>query len=57
MSYTVNEADGTAVVGVAVLFGNLSREVVVRFNTMDDSATSTGTQTARLFEIYFYVSI
>ena len=38
----MNEADGTVVIGVAVLSGDLSREVVVGFNTMDDSATSTG---------------
>ena len=38
----MNETDGTAIVGVAVLSGMLSREVVVRFNTMDDTATSTG---------------
>ena len=48
MSYTVNEADGTAVVGMAVLFGDLSREVVVRFTTMDDSATSTGRWTSKI---------
>ena len=38
-SYTVNEADGAAVVTVAVLFGVLSEDVVVGFNTQDDSAT------------------
>ena len=43
-SYTVDEVDGVVVVGVALLSGDLSREVVVRFNTMDDSATSTGKQ-------------
>ena len=38
-SYTVNEADGTALVTVAVLSGELSEDVVVGFNTQDISAT------------------
>ena len=53
----MNEDDGTVIVGVAVLSGDLSREVVVRFNTMDDSATSVGTWTARLFENNVYISL
>ena len=57
-SYTVNEADGTAVVSVAVLSGDLSRAVVVGFNTMDDSATSTGRQskkTSKYLDFYIYL--
>ena len=38
----MNENNGTAVVGVAVLSGSLSRDVVVRFNTADDTARSEG---------------
>ena len=40
--YTVNEGDGQVVVGVAVLAGELSRDVVVSMETEDGSATSTG---------------
>ena len=40
--YTVNETDGQVVVGVAVLAGELSRDVVVSVETEDGSATSTG---------------
>ena len=40
--YTVNEPDGQVVVGVAVLAGELSRDVVVSVETEDGSATSTG---------------
>ena len=35
----MNEADGAALVTVAVLFGVLSEDVVVGFNTQDGSAT------------------
>ena len=38
-SYTVRESDGEAVVTVAVLSGELSQDVVVGFNTQEDSAT------------------
>ena len=38
-SYTVRESDGEAVVRVAVLSGELSHDVVVGFNTQEDSAT------------------
>ena len=41
-SYTVDENNGTVIVGVAVLSGSLSRNVVVRFNTADDTARSEG---------------
>ena len=49
----MNEADGTVAVGVAILSGDLSREVVVRFTTMDNSATSTGRWTSKLLNKLF----
>lgn len=41
-SYEVNEDDGEAVARAEVLSGELSREVVVRFNTSDGTATGIG---------------
>ena len=41
-SHTVDEDNGPVIVGVAVLSGSLSRDVVVRFNTEDDTARSEG---------------
>ena len=38
----MNEPDNEVTVGVAVLSGAVSGQVVVRFDTVDDSATSTG---------------
>ena len=38
----MDEDNGTVIVGVAVLSGSLSRDVVVRFNTEDDTARSEG---------------
>lgn len=40
--YTVRELEGQAVVGVAILDGNLSQDVVVAVNTEDETAMSTG---------------
>ena len=37
-SYSVDESDGSAVVTVAVLSGELSDDVVVGFVTLDDTA-------------------
>ena len=37
--YSVDEDDGSALVTVAVLSGELSEDVVVGFNTQDDTAT------------------
>ena len=41
--YTVDEFEGQAVVGVAILDGSLSQDVVVRVNTEDGTAISTST--------------
>ena len=40
-SYTVNESDGEVSVSVGVLTGDLSRDIIIGFNTVDVSATST----------------
>ena len=40
--YTVGESEGQVVVGVVVLAGELSRDLVVSMETEDGSATSTG---------------
>ena len=41
--YTVDELQGQAVVGVAILDGTLSQDVVVGVNTEDGTAISTST--------------
>ena len=45
----MNEDDGEIVVGIRVLSGDLSRNVVVGFTTDDDSATSTGIEYMCIF--------
>ena len=37
--YSVNEGDGSLIVSVEVLDGQLGRDVVVRLNTADGTAT------------------
>ena len=52
--YSVDENDGSIAVTVAVLSGELSEDVVVGFNTQDDTATGLATHIHNFVSFYAF---